>query len=98
MIRMYRLIWNMLRHPKAYTCFHTRAFLLDYVEGLLAESTARKLAEHLGDCPECSALVRTYRQTISVAGRGAAEELPLPPELEARLIEFMRNTLGPSSI
>jgi len=90
---MLRMLWNMMRHPTGYNCLHTRKLLLDYAEGLLQAPVQTKLERHLSDCEDCQALVSSYREVIEVAGREAALDLPLPAELEQKLIEFMRSNL-----
>ena len=90
---MLGMLWNMMRHPTGYNCLHTRKLLLDYAEGLLEAPVQTKLERHLSDCEDCQELVATYREVIVVAGREATHDLPLPAELEKKLIEFIRSNM-----
>ena len=46
------------------TCKELVEFLMDYLDGLLAESERRCFEEHLGECPDCVAYLATYREAV----------------------------------
>jgi anti-sigma factor RsiW len=75
-----------------YGCKDTERLLYQFVEGELDDKSRRKLESHLRDCPECLEFVRTYRQTIKLAGEhGIARETDMPPDLVKKLRDFIAN-------
>lgn len=46
------------------TCEELIRFLLDYVEGSLTAEEQARFDDHLGDCEDCLAYLRTYEVTI----------------------------------
>ena len=50
------------------TCQQVTALLVEYVNDTLAPETMRAFQEHLRDCADCLAYLRTYRATIRALG------------------------------
>ncbi|MCS6975748.1 MAG: zf-HC2 domain-containing protein [Gemmatales bacterium] len=65
------------------TCQEVSDWLLDYLSGELSENDRRAVDHHLGSCPACVSFVHSYRMTISLSRRLAAQ--PTPPELIERI-------------
>jgi anti-sigma factor RsiW len=74
-------------------CREILALLADYLDGTLAVATARRLDAHLAGCAPCVAFVNTYRGTVAAARRLAT--IPIPPELQERLLSFLRARPAP---
>jgi hypothetical protein len=62
--------------------------LADYVDGTLDQVQVELLEWHLEGCPPCIAFVNTYKGTVNAARR--LRETTLPPELQQRLIAFLK--------
>jgi anti-sigma factor RsiW len=87
------MMLKKMLHPFAYTCGHTHKLLFDFAEGTLEPTIARKLEAHLQDCPECLEFVRTYREAKRLSHELGRLEREIPPELERKLVEFIRTNL-----
>jgi anti-sigma factor (TIGR02949 family) len=74
--------------PADLSCRECIDLLVDYVDGALPAREARDLEEHLAGCPPCVAFLNTYRGTVDAARRLRAATLP--PELRARLVDFLK--------
>ena len=46
------------------TCQEIAHFLMDYLNGELAEDQRAVFEEHLGDCPDCVAYLQSYEMTV----------------------------------
>ncbi|MBA4063792.1 MAG: hypothetical protein C0501_08785 [Isosphaera sp.] len=66
------------------TCAELAEALHDYVGGDLVLAVHETFEVHVAGCPECGALVRTYRYTVRLAA-ALPKCGPLPPAVEARL-------------
>ncbi|OGC00482.1 MAG: hypothetical protein A3G35_09110 [candidate division NC10 bacterium RIFCSPLOWO2_12_FULL_66_18] len=73
------------------TCREMVDLLSDYVDGHLEPTLARQLEAHLRGCTECTAFLRTFKETLALAKEAACEEMP--EELKVRLRDFLRNNL-----
>jgi anti-sigma factor RsiW len=69
------------------TCRDAIALFADYLESTLSDDVLAALEAHLHDCPPCQAYLRTYRRTQELASAEARVEMP--PEMKARLREFL---------
>ena len=70
-------------------CIKARARLNDYVDGLLAESEAAAMAQHLGECGDCRSEEEALRRILHEA-RGLAREIAPPRELWDRIANRIR--------
>jgi len=61
---------------------------VDYLDQTLGERLLAELERHLADCAPCRAYLRTYRRTRDLTARAAPADMP--PELRARLRDFLR--------
>jgi anti-sigma factor RsiW len=72
------------------TCRELIGFLDDYVAGGLDPGERRTFEEHLTECPDCVAYVRSYRDTIRLTKDALAETdagaLDVPAELLAAIV------------
>ena len=55
------------------TCRELIDFLGAYLGGELSEEVRLRFDEHLAACPECSAYLKTYRETVKLA-QGAFQD------------------------
>jgi anti-sigma factor (TIGR02949 family) len=70
------------------TCQEAIELLVDYLDQTLGERLLAELERHLADCAPCRAYLRTYRRTRDLTARAAPADMP--PELRARLRDFLR--------
>jgi anti-sigma factor RsiW len=70
------------------TCRELNDFLGAYFDGELSRDVRLRFEEHLAACPECSAYLETYRQTVKVA-RDAFHETdePVPSDVPEDLVK-----------
>jgi anti-sigma factor RsiW len=68
-------------------CHTTVDLLASFVDGALPPEEEQALRAHLADCPRCSEFLESYRATGRIFRD--ATEAEIPPELEARLLEFL---------
>ena len=73
------------------TCQQATALLVEYVNDTLAPETRRAFQEHLRDCADCLAYLRTYRATIRALGTVRYEDISAA--LEDRLLSFLQTRL-----
>jgi anti-sigma factor RsiW len=73
------------------TCQQATALLVEYVNDTLAPETMRAFQEHLRDCADCHAYLRTYRATIRALGTVRYEDIPAA--LQDRLLSFLHTRL-----
>jgi hypothetical protein len=74
------------------TCQQATALLVEYVNDTLAPETMRAFQEHLRDCADCLAYLRTYRATIRALGTVRYEDIPAA--LQERLLSFLQTRLA----
>ena len=67
------------------TCRELVDFVADYLSGELAPEVRAVFDEHLAECPDCVAYLRTYEDTIRLA-RDAAGADPVPAAVPDRLV------------
>ena len=56
---------------------HPQADLIAYLRGELGEPDARRVADHLAACPECTRAVEDFRRILD----GLASSMPEPPHV-----------------
>jgi len=69
------------------TCQQVTALLVEYVNDTLAPETRRAFQEHLRDCADCRAYLRTYHVTIRALGTVRYEAMPAA--LQDRLLSLL---------
>jgi anti-sigma factor RsiW len=73
------------------TCEQVTALLIDYVAGDLDPATSLVLEQHVQNCPDCIAFLRTYRESIRLSRTLRYEDIP--GELQDRLHAFLRQKI-----
>ena len=74
-------------------CRRYRISLSAYLENELDASLNRLLEEHLIDCPECAAVLETFRKTIALCRD--LPLLPVPDELHFRIMQLLESEFQP---
>jgi len=73
------------------TCRDFIEFLADYLARELPAQQHTVFDEHVADCPNCSAYLRSYTMTVKL-GKAACTDLdgPAPAEVPEKLLEAIR--------
>jgi anti-sigma factor RsiW len=74
-------------------CRRYRISLSAYLENELDATLNRLLKEHLIDCPECAAVLETFRKTIALCRD--LPLLPVPDELHFRIMQLLEREFQP---
>jgi len=77
------------------TCQEMIAILGDYLENLCGPDLVEQLEQHLRDCAPCRAYLATFRKTRELTH--TAGQVEMPPEMKARLRQFLLQQLGAAS-
>lgn len=72
-----------------YGCHDMHRLLLDYAQETLPAEMKSAMDEHLKDCQPCLDYLKTYRATICATHDCCKPAAEMPPELQARLQEFI---------
>jgi anti-sigma factor RsiW len=69
------------------TCRDLVEFLMDYLSGELPTSQRMAFDEHLGECPECVAYLKSYEETVQL-GKDVLKQpdKPVPDEVPEELV------------
>ena len=59
------------------TCREVIDFLMEYLSGGLSASERAEFDRHLADCPDCSAYLKSYKETIKL-GKAVFADLDTP--------------------
>lgn len=90
MKRLFRAwMMKMMRLP---SCQEVEQFAYDYLEGQLEVGLVAKFERHLDGCKTCHRFIESYRKVARPAE--LAQHIPLDPDFEARVIEFLKNQSG----
>ena len=73
------------------TCERVTAMIIDYVSDDMDATTTANFEAHLGNCPDCVAFLKTYRETIRETRSLRYEDLP--EEMRARSLQFFREKI-----
>ena len=69
------------------TCWELVEFLMDYLDGQLAEPERLRFEDHLGECPDCAAYLATYREAVRLGKEACtAGDTSIPPEVPEDLV------------
>lgn len=74
-------------------CRRYRISLSAYLENELDANLNRLLEEHLVDCPECVAVLETFRKTIALCRE--LPLLPVPDEIHSRIMQILKREFQP---
>ncbi len=67
--------------------------IIGYIEAELDYKTLEALENHLYECPECQAFVRTYRKMLELTGK-LKEKSFVTPEIRKRLKDVLKSQLA----
>jgi anti-sigma factor RsiW len=56
------------------TCRDVASFLMNYLDGELAEEPRRVFDEHLAECPDCVRYIERYREAIRLAKAAVVDD------------------------
>jgi anti-sigma factor RsiW len=70
------------------TCREVIDFLMAYLSGELSASERAEFERHLAECPDCSAYLKSYEETIEL-GKGvfADPDASMPKEVPEELVQ-----------
>ena len=71
------------------TCQELSEIVTDYLEGAMPLRDRVRFDLHVAVCPECRRYLEQMKTTIEASGHIPPE--PIPPEIEARLLERFRD-------
>lgn len=74
-----------------FNCKESINLLVDFLDGSMDPEEEKALISHLEQCPPCVDFVKTYRATPDLCKRALAKTMP--PELSAKLTDFLRNKI-----
>ncbi len=77
------------------TCEQVTALLIDYVAGDLDPTTTLVLEQHVQNCPDCIAFLRTYRESIRLTRTLRYEDIP--EDLQDRVHAILRQKMPDES-
>jgi anti-sigma factor RsiW len=69
-------------------CRRAVSVIADYLSGDLSEKDHQHFEAHLAGCEDCTAFFNTYRQSVQAVKTLKYEALP--PEVQARILNFVR--------
>jgi hypothetical protein len=70
-------------------CYDMHRLLFEYAQETLDPELKTAMDEHLKDCKPCLDYLDTYRATIKATHQCCPCEVEMPPELRAKLQEFI---------
>jgi len=70
------------------TCREFIDFLMEYLSGELSARERAEFERHLADCPDCSAYLRSYEETIKLGKAAFADpDAPVPQDVPKELVQ-----------
>ena len=69
-------------------CQQAVELVTDYLEGALPAAGRRRFERHLAGCPHCTEYLAQIRETISLTGRLAPEDLT--PQMRDEFVDLYR--------
>lgn len=77
------------------TCREVIDFLMEYLSGELSASERVEFEQHLADCPDCTAYLRSYEETIKLGKAVFADpDAPVPPDVPEELVRAILASRG----
>jgi anti-sigma factor RsiW len=61
-------------------------FLMEYLDGTLADAERQVFEGHIGDCPPCGNYLESYRQTVRLGRQLCEADEQVPPEVPEELV------------
>ena len=78
------------------TCRECTQLLDDFLDSNLDPETARRLEEHLADCPPCVHFLNTYRSCSEMSQKLRDRPVEIPLKLAERIKDFLKNEMKPT--
>ena len=75
------------------TCRECTQLLYDFLDSNLEPETARRLEEHLADCPPCLHFLNTYRSCSAMSQKLRDRPVEIPLKLAERIKDFLKSEL-----
>ncbi len=73
---------------KSMTCREFIDFLLEHLSGELSASERAEFERHLADCPDCSAYLKSYEETIKLGKAVFVNpDAPVPQDVPQELVQ-----------
>ena len=70
------------------TCREVIDFLLEYLSEELSASERAEFEQHLAECPDCAAYLKSYEETIKLGKAVFADlEAPVPQDVPEELVQ-----------
>ena len=69
------------------TCREFVEFLMEYLEGGLAEREREVFEAHIGECPPCLNYLETYRETVALGRSVCGPDQAVPDEVPEALVQ-----------
>jgi len=85
-MRYQRIAAAAVRRWDRVTCREFTEFLMQYLDGELAEAQRVVFDQHLAECPSCTGYLQNYRQTIDLTKGAFATDGPLPDDVPPELV------------
>ena len=80
------------RSKTTHTCKQAVSLITDYVAGTLEPDMTLDLEHHLSACPDCVAILKTYKKTIQVTQSLLLSGLL--PEMETSKLQALHKCIG----
>jgi anti-sigma factor RsiW len=77
------------------TCKDFLSELSDYLDETIDAELRAKLERHITECPNCWVIADTTRKTIQIYK--GVEPVPIPPEVEGRLMRALEKKMAAKS-
>jgi anti-sigma factor RsiW len=70
------------------TCREFIDFLMEYLSGGLSANEWAEFEQHLAECPDCAAYLRSYEETIKLGKAVFADpDAPVPQDVPEELVQ-----------
>ena len=77
------------------TCREVIDFLMEYLSGELSASERAEFEQHLAECPDCSAYLKSYEETIKLGKAVFADpEAQVPQDVPEELVQAILASRG----
>ncbi len=73
------------------TCEQVNDFLMDYLDGRLAEDVKSKFEKHLQMCASCTPFLEQYQKTVELVSQDG--QIEVPADLAEHTMSFLRQNL-----
>ena len=70
-------------------------FLMEYLDGALAEQERSVFEGHIEDCPACVNYLDSYRETVRLGSRVCTPDAEVPPDVPEELVQAILSARRP---